>query len=399
LRAVLDADDPDPLRVDIRAAVAAGQQERVRQLVEKADPQRFSPNMATALGMYLPAEQSLRLMKPAWHRRPDSFPLAITIAARHTEIDLVQGNTAEAAGWCRIAVAIRPDSAFAHHCLGVALGEAGDAEGRFAELREAMRLAPRYQRAAALYIYSLLVDPNRERSATDEEVEEAFVMCQNLLGVNPKHGAAHWGLFMIHLWRKNWIESARHYRSFLDIMNSETKEDLEQYSCPESGFMVIADMVLNVVLDVSVKEGRPGEVFLIYEQFLPSLVERCSKNLTGHTSLYAGACAGILWCEGAGGDALPPAQQEAVRRNARQWLSAVLSGWANGVAADPAKHREKAHAAMGHWLTDAKLASVRDNATLVRLPDEERKQWQKLWVEVRVLRDRTAPDKPVPADK
>jgi tetratricopeptide (TPR) repeat protein len=284
LQAVLDADDPVALHANIRAAVAAGQPERVRQLVELAGPDKFNPDMATALGMYLPAEQSLRLMKAAWHRRPDSFPLAITIAARHTEIDLVQGNAAEAAGWCRIAVAIRPDSAFAHHCLGVALGEAGDDEGRYAELREAMRLAPRYQRAEALYIYSLLLDPNRERHATDKEVEMAFAMCQNLLRVNPKHANAHAGLFIIHLWRKNWIESARHYRSFLDIRNSPTNQDWEQYSCPEQGFMVVTETLSGLLLELLTQEGHPGEAFRLCEQKLPSHLESCAKDLTGHKS-------------------------------------------------------------------------------------------------------------------
>jgi eukaryotic-like serine/threonine-protein kinase len=402
LRAVLDADDPDAIRVDIRAAVAAGQQERVRQLVEKADPDRFSPEMATALGMYLPPEQSLRLMKAAWHRRPDSFPLAITIAARLTEMDLLQGNAIEAAGWCRIAVAIRPDSAFAHHCLGVALGEAGDMEGRFAELREAMRLAPRYQRAGALYVYSLLIHVNPVRPATDEEVEKAFAMCQNMLRVNPKHPNAHAGLYMIHVRRKNWIEAARHHRSFCDFQKSAKSDDWEQYSCPEVAFMVVfgPGWRFDEVLDGLVKEGRPDEAFRFCEQCLtPWDSELLSKDLTGHASFYAGACAGIQWCEGAGGSAPPPAQPEAVRRTARQWLSVVLSGWTNAVAADRAKQREIAHATMLHWLADADLASVRDDAPLARLPDEERKEWQKLWSDVRSLRDRTAPEKLAPADK
>jgi hypothetical protein len=49
-----------------------------------------------------------------------------------------------------------------------------------------------------------------------------------------------------------------------------------------------------------------------------------------------------------------------------------------------------------HWLNDADLAGVRDEQALGELPADEREQWQKLWSEVRSLRDRTAPPKTAP---
>src|ERR1700689_3659523 len=56
LRATLDANDADPVRAEIRAAVFEGRRDRVLQLVDKADPHKIPPELATSLGMYLPAE-------------------------------------------------------------------------------------------------------------------------------------------------------------------------------------------------------------------------------------------------------------------------------------------------------------------------------------------------------
>ena len=196
-------------------------------------------DFATALGIYLPGENGLPILKTAWSRRPDSFALALAISARLTELDVVSGNATEAVGWARTAVAIRPESAFAHHCLGVALGEAGDTEGRFIELKEAMRLAPRFQRAAALYIFSLL-DPTRQ-NRTPQDRDIAFAMCKNLLQANPKHPVGHAGLYLIYDRESNWVEAAQHYRNLYDAVVTRNKEDgeiNEMYSCPEVAFFV-----------------------------------------------------------------------------------------------------------------------------------------------------------------
>jgi hypothetical protein len=40
---------------------------------------------------------------------------------------------------------------------------------------------------------------------------------------------------------------------------------------------------------------------------------------------------------------------------------------------------------MRHWQTDGDLAGVRARDALARLPEEERKQWEKLWSDVDAL--------------
>jgi hypothetical protein len=45
---------------------------------------------------------------------------------------------------------------------------------------------------------------------------------------------------------------------------------------------------------------------------------------------------------------------------------------------------------MQHWLQDSDLAGVRNAEALAKLPEAERKEWQKLWQEVEALRKRAA---------
>jgi hypothetical protein len=46
-----------------------------------------------------------------------------------------------------------------------------------------------------------------------------------------------------------------------------------------------------------------------------------------------------------------------------------------------------------HWQKDTDLSGVRDPAALAKLPEDERRQWQKLWDDVEALRQRAAASK------
>jgi hypothetical protein len=87
----------------------------------------------------------------------------------------------------------------------------------------------------------------------------------------------------------------------------------------------------------------------------------------------------------------PPAERQRILGQAREWLSATLTGWESCLNADPAKNRAEVHEQMTHWLAEAKLASVREEDSLAKLPAAEREQWRRLWAGVRNLCDKAAP--------
>lgn len=92
--------------------------------------------------------------------------------------------------------------------------------------------------------------------------------------------------------------------------------------------------------------------------------------------------------EDAGGAAAKPltdADRARLRSQARGWLEAELATWAKLLGAANAKQRQAIAATLKHWQQDTDLASVRDEAALAKLPDDERKGWKELWADADAL--------------
>jgi tetratricopeptide (TPR) repeat protein len=101
---------------------------------------------------------------------------------------------------------------------------------------------------------------------------------------------------------------------------------------------------------------------------------------------YKTACAVVSCADGKGATPLPPAERPAYRKQALELLTADLAATRKLVAND----RALVHRTMQYWLADSELAPVRDAAAVERLPPEERDAWNRVWADVRELRDRTA---------
>jgi tetratricopeptide (TPR) repeat protein len=101
---------------------------------------------------------------------------------------------------------------------------------------------------------------------------------------------------------------------------------------------------------------------------------------------YMAACAIVSCADGKGANLLAPAERTAYRKQALELLTADLAATRKLVPNDQAL----VHRTMQLWLGDSDLASVRDAAGVGRLPSEERDAWNKVWADVRDLRDCTA---------
>jgi tetratricopeptide (TPR) repeat protein len=114
--------------------------------------------------------------------------------------------------------------------------------------------------------------------------------------------------------------------------------------------------------------------------------------LEGHR--YNAACAAALAAAGVGDDArsLPDKVVLMLRRQALGWLRADLAIYTEHARHDAGTMRIVLRQ-MTHWQQDDDLASIRDEAGLARLPEEEREEWRQLWKDVAALRQRVlAPD-------
>jgi serine/threonine-protein kinase len=102
---------------------------------------------------------------------------------------------------------------------------------------------------------------------------------------------------------------------------------------------------------------------------------------------YNAACAAALAGYGLGKDADKLDDQERARwrRQALDWLRQDLTRWGKALDRGNAQTRVRVRQELQRWLTDEDLAGVRGRAALARLPDEERRRWQRLWSDVEAL--------------
>jgi serine/threonine-protein kinase len=102
---------------------------------------------------------------------------------------------------------------------------------------------------------------------------------------------------------------------------------------------------------------------------------------------YDAACAAVLAGCGQGKDANKLDNQERAlwRRQALDWLRQNLAWWSNALGKGDAQTNAQARQRLRHWKVDRDLVGIRTEDGLARLPDEERKQWERFWSDVDTL--------------
>jgi len=82
-----------------------------------------------------------------------------------------------------------------------------------------------------------------------------------------------------------------------------------------------------------------------------------------------------------------------LRQQAVAWLRADLTAWGKTLEKDADKARPAVQMQMQHWQQDTDFAGVRGPDALAKLPDAERQQWEKLWEDVALLKERATASK------
>ncbi|HTU23370.1 MAG TPA: serine/threonine-protein kinase [Gemmataceae bacterium] len=152
LRPLLDQLDPNPDRAAIRSAIQAGDEGRVRALVKALDGSKVPAWFAASVGIHsmVPQEEGVRLMAAAWRAHPSDYVLAYR--SSHRLWGTGEKRIAEMLAWAKVAVALRPDSPFAHNQLGHAwraMHDWGEAE---ASIRRAIELGKKYPKYAGAHV-------------------------------------------------------------------------------------------------------------------------------------------------------------------------------------------------------------------------------------------------------
>jgi tetratricopeptide (TPR) repeat protein len=183
--AALRAADPHPFRDRVRAAVAAGDRERVVLLLEGSAASGQPVWLAAALGEYTAAPTRLRreLLLSALASRPGNFRLLM--ALRDLSSEAGDRGLDEKEKWSRAALASRPRNALAHNALGSVLSRKRRDVEAIACFREALRHDPAYTLA-----HYNLADVLRDRG----DHAGALAHARAAVRLDPNSDLAHHGL-------------------------------------------------------------------------------------------------------------------------------------------------------------------------------------------------------------
>jgi serine/threonine-protein kinase len=143
----------------------------------------LSPQLLTAFGNALlrVKADAVPLLRAAQRAHPGDFWLNLRLGYALITAD----NPAEGIGYCRSAVALRPESEVAHNNLGLALYKNGQVNEAIREWRTAIGLDPKYATP-----HNNLGGALRDKGQLDEAIRE----CRTAIALDPKEATPHTSL-------------------------------------------------------------------------------------------------------------------------------------------------------------------------------------------------------------
>jgi hypothetical protein len=294
----------------------------------------------------------------------------------------------------REAIRLKPDFPQPHHSLGLALRARGELAGAVAAFREAIRLKPDYA-AAHSSLGSALGDQGK--------LAEAVAAHKEALRLAPDAPEAHCNLGLALEAQGRFPEALASLRKGHGLGSRRPRWPSARSAAAVRRVERLIELgrELPAVLAGERKAGPAGQVELasfclhpgkrlyaaaarFYAAAFAAKASLADDLSAGHR--YNAACSHALAAAGRGADAAPLGDKERARLRAQalDWLRADLAGWRQRLGGKPAD-RLPVRQALRRWQQDRDLATVREKEDLAKLPEAERRDWEKLWADVAEL--------------
>jgi tetratricopeptide (TPR) repeat protein len=275
-----------------------------------------------------------------------------------------QGDPTGAAAYIRKAIEINPKLPQAHLSLGNVLRNQGDWSGAAACYRKALEVAPNYAEAHCNLGQVLA-----------QEGEFALSLKAYQTGHELGTRSRKWPYPS-----EQWVRQAKRkveLDSRLPDLLSGQRKPAGAAECIELGDLCRC------------KKLYAAAVRFYTEAF--AMDGKLAEDMKAQHRYDAACLAALAGC-GLGKDTADLDEEKAKRhrRQALTWLCADLEAWTRRLDQDSGKAHPFVAKTMQHWLDDTDFAGVRGPEALFRIPEGERQEWQKLWVHVAALRERTA---------
>jgi serine/threonine-protein kinase len=306
-----------------------------------------------------------------------------------------KGRKDEAIGHYQEAIRIGSDpmtSAWAHNSLGLALWNKDQRDEAIGHYEESIRLHPKVGATAHRNLALALWELGRQ--------DEAIHHYEESIRVDPKGAALAHNNLALALWGRNRREEAiGHYQEAIRLdpkasaithVNlglalrdmgrlDEAISHLEESIRLEPKASAVAHYSLGLALRES---GQIGAANTHFQQAI-QLESRSTLSRDNLFNCYYAAACGAVRDSASEGSPQTPLREKGrarLRRQALDWLRAAVE-----LRIQQSKVGKPVGSAFTTWKTDSALTSVREQAALAKLPDAEREEWQRLWVDVEAL--------------
>jgi tetratricopeptide (TPR) repeat protein len=348
--------DPHPIRDRLRQPELWMDGRQLTRLVEGLHVEELTPQLLTVLARALRATRgdAVPLLSSAQAHYPNDFWLNFELGEALHE----SRRNDEAIGFYRAALALRPEAIEAYNGIGTSLRALGRVDEAIGSFKHALVLDPKNVLAHSNLGIALYYGKGRR--------EEAINHYQQALSIDPKLAEAHISLGCALSDKGRLDEAISHFEEPIRLNST--------YAGP-------AHYHLGYALRM---KGQPDQAIDHFQQAVQLDPNPGMARYSLFACLHAAARRAIRASAGQGSQQPRPGEQEQahLRRQALDWLRAGL---------ELRIQLLKDSNAVGwgwflyDWQTDPVLASVRDAATLTKLPEAEREQWQHFWRDLAAL--------------
>jgi serine/threonine protein kinase/tetratricopeptide (TPR) repeat protein len=317
-------------------------------------------------------------------------------AIAYTNLGLVfhaQKRFAEAVTAHQKAIELEPLFAVAYHNLGLVLQDQRRPAEAIAAYQKAIALEPKFARAyhnLGTVLYG------------EKRLPEAVAAYQKAIELEPTYASAHAALGQALLRQGLFAQAAAATQKALDLFPAShpLRAGVQRQQKQAQEFVAL-EKRLPLVLE-NKEDAGPNELLALAQmcqqyrkrnasaarlyqeafQAQPRLADDLGKQ-----HRYNAACSAALAGCGQGEEAakLMAEEKSKLRHQARDWLQADFDSYAKLLKKENVGTVMQVIQQLTHWQQDQDLAGVRDVNQLVKLPDEEKQSWQKLWTDVREL--------------
>jgi tetratricopeptide (TPR) repeat protein len=273
-----------------------------------------------------------------------------------------QGKLPEAVAAFKEAIRLKPDFSEAHADLGAALKDQGKLAEAVAAFKEAIRLKPDLPEAYCGLGHTL------QRLGQFTESLDALRRGHELFVKAP---------FWYGDDSAQWVHDAER----LVVLDKKLPAILKGNAKSAD----VTEQVLLAQICQTRAKRRYAAAAGFYADAFAAEPDLARYLPAGHR--YNAACSAVLATSGQGQDDSKSDDKDrtCLRRQALDWLRADLAAWTKRVDGGKPVDRAAAVATLTRWQNDDDLAGVRHSWSLLRLPADERRQWQKLWADVDAL--------------